>query len=183
MARIGEATAPAATREALGKGADARLAGAGPADRGPPHRQHRDRRLAWPPQARHRREFLAVPALCRRRGDRPHRLAAFGPRRSHLCARPRMAGRPYRLAVGRSVAVDALQVPQRDGLQGIARAGADPGASPSFCRAAASASPGRASPIRSRQGTAPSGWPRIWSTPASFRPSPTFPRSAASPTS
>ncbi len=44
------------------------VAGAGPAGRGAPHRQHGDRRLAWPPQARHRREFLAVPALCRRRG-------------------------------------------------------------------------------------------------------------------
>ena len=42
--------------------------------------------------------------------DGPHRLAPLGPRRPHLCARPRMGGRPHRLAVGRSVAVDALQI-------------------------------------------------------------------------
>ena len=94
----------------LRAGADARLAGAGPAGRGAPHRQHRDRRLARPPQARHRREFLAVPALCRRRGHVAHRLAPLGPRRPHLCARPRMGGRPHRLAVGRPLAVDALQI-------------------------------------------------------------------------
>ena len=60
-------------------------------------------------------------------------------------------------------------------LQGIARAGAGRWRWPSCCRAAASASPGRASPIRSRRATAPSGSPRIWPTPASCRPGPTFP--------
>ena len=52
--------------------------------------------------------------------DVPHRLAALGARRPYLCARARMGSSAYGLALGRPIALHALQIARRQRLEGIA---------------------------------------------------------------
>ena len=92
---------------------NARRIAAAPRARGPPHRRQRDPRPAWPAPRRRRRKLLAIPPLRFRRAVAERRLAALGARRSSLCPRAGMGGRPHRVAVAGPLAVDGVRLASR----------------------------------------------------------------------
>ena len=182
MARIGEVQAPAATRDALARG---RLRASLVPDLLVEARRIVNTVIAGWHGRRKRgigenfwqfRPYVEGECLA-------HRLAPLGPRRPHLCARPRMGSRPYGLALGRPLAVDALQIDRRQRLQGVARAGA--GAGPGRTAVAQRRAHRLARPDRSVHRPQRRRAPRRAADrmPATCRPSPTCPASAASATS
>src|SRR5437667_462001 len=89
-------------------------------------------------------KFLAVSPLFIGRAGAPGRLAALRPRRTPLCARAGMGGRAYGMAVAGSLAVDAVHLAARAGIQARSmsgrrlRARRNSGASGGTCRYAGS---------------------------------------------
>ena len=94
----------------------------------------------WPPPRRTGRDLLAVPSFRPERLPRGHRLAALGELRPSLRARARMGGGAHGLALGRSLALDAVPLAPRRGLPRKAAPWCSRLRLPSFSPAAASAS-------------------------------------------